>query len=252
MGPVLSSLVNLQVIELNLRLEKKKLKKIHNSVAYQQQHIEQLKAALNAKHEEIKLTRLHYSKLELELKSQEEEISKYRLALNTAKTNKDYSAVLTQINTKKADKSKLEDQILALMNQIDNDQVACREIEGAIESESEKLVQVVEQSEEKKEAIEADISRLSDKRQELTKDVPAKELAFFERLAQRYDGEVLAEITQVNGRKGDHSCGGCYMTITLESVNALMTKDEVIYCPNCGRILVLDLQPQQQPTNQAK
>ena len=249
MGPVLSSLVNLQVIERNLRQEKQKLKKIQNSVAYQKQHIEQSKAALLAKHEEIKLTRLHYSRLELELKTREEEIAKFRLALNTAKTNKDYSAVLTQINTRKADKSKLEDQILALMNQIDGDQTACRDIEKTIETESQKVSQVQAEAEKKKTVIDQEIARLTEKRQELAQEVPGKELAFFERLAQRYDGEVLAEISQMNGRKGDHSCGGCYMTIPLEMVNALMTRDEVIYFPSCGRILVLDMQPKQEPVN---
>ncbi len=33
------------------------------------------------------------------------------------------------------------------------------------------------------------------------------------------------------------------MGITAESVNLLMTKDELIRCPNCTRILVLNESP---------
>jgi len=36
-----------------------------------------------------------------------------------------------------------------------------------------------------------------------------------------------------------YTCGGCFMGITTESVNVLMTKDDIIRCPNCTRILVL-------------
>jgi len=34
-------------------------------------------------------------------------------------------------------------------------------------------------------------------------------------------------------------CGGCFMGITAECVNLLMTKDDIIRCPNCTRILFL-------------
>jgi len=40
-------------------------------------------------------------------------------------------------------------------------------------------------------------------------------------------------------KKVASSCGGCFMGITSECVNLLMTKDDIIRCPNCTRILVL-------------
>jgi uncharacterized protein len=46
-------------------------------------------------------------------------------------------------------------------------------------------------------------------------------------------------VDQQEGKSGAFSCGGCFMGITAESVNMLMTRDEVIRCANCTRILVL-------------
>ena len=52
-------------------------------------------------------------------------------------------------------------------------------------------------------------------------------------------GHAVALIEQQQGKNGAYSCGGCFMGITAESVNLLMTKDDIIRCPNCTRILVL-------------
>jgi uncharacterized protein len=248
MGPILSSLVDLQAIESELRKTQQKLKLAQQTVLRQEFQIKRLQEAGAAKTEEAKLTRIQHDKLELELKSREEEIAKFRVALNNARTNKDYSAILTQINTKKADKSKFEDQILSLLAQIDTDQAARKEIEENIEKERVKLAEIRQISETKQQEIQAEVDKLLEQRKEIASQVPAKERSLFERLADRYDGEVLAEISKLNGPKGDHTCGGCYMGVTLESVNALMTHDDVLTCPNCGRIFILDKNPKQQPT----
>jgi len=248
MGPILSSLVNLQAIETELRKTQQRLKQAQQIVLRQEMHIKQLQEASGAKKEEIKLTRLQHDKLELELKSREESVAKLRVALNNARTNKDYSAVLTQINMKKADKSKLEDQILALLAQIDADQAAEKEIEDNIEKDRVKLAEIRQISQTKQEEIQSEVDKLLDQRKEASREVPAKEQALFGRLAERYDGEVLAEIVKLNGPRGDYTCGGCYMGVTLESVNALMSRDEILTCPNCGRILILDKNPKQSST----
>ena len=49
----------------------------------------------------------------------------------------------------------------------------------------------------------------------------------------------MAQVDLQEGRHGTYSCGGCFMGITAESVNLLMTRDEIIRCSNCTRILVL-------------
>jgi len=248
MGPILSSLVNLQAIETELRKTQQRLKQAQQVIQRQEIQIKHLQEASVPKKEETKLTRLQHDKLELELKTREESIAKLRVALNNARTNKDYSAVLTQINTRKADKSKLEDQILTLLAQIDADQATQKAIEDNIEKERVKLAETRQISQTKQQEIQVDVDKLLEQRKEIADQVPAKERALFDRLAERYDGEVLAEISKLNGPRGDHTCGGCFMGVTLETVNALMSHDDVITCPNCGRILVLDKNPKQQST----
>ena len=248
MGSILSSLVSLQAIETKVRRTNKELDKIQQMVLKQQRQNEQLAAAIEAKKEEIKLSRIQSDKLELDLKSREERITRMRVALNSAKTNKEYSAILTKINTDKADNNKLEDQILALMTLVDKDKTSSREIEQSIAIGEERFKEVQDEARQKKQVIQAKLDEFNKQRQVYYQEVPRKLQIIFDRLADRFDGEVLAKVDKMNGSRGDYSCGGCYMSIPLESVNSLMTRDDTITCPNCGRVLVLDLNPKQQPT----
>ena len=242
MGPIIRSLIHLQKVEQNLRVNQALLENSQRSVKRLVHSVVQLQSSLTAKHEEIKLTRLQNSKYELDLKIEEEEIGRLRVQLNTAKTNRDYSAILTKINTDKVDKSKLEDRILTLMAQVENDQVVCQEIETEIQDTEKKLTDLQTASEDKETKFRHDIQNLQSEQQEAFTQIPEKTRMHFSKLADRYDGEVLAEIVKKRmGRKTEHTCGGCFMSIPLELVNSLMTKDEVIPCPSCGRIIVLEL-----------
>ncbi|MBN1765484.1 MAG: hypothetical protein JW860_09530 [Sedimentisphaerales bacterium] len=249
MGPILSSLVELQAIESRVRDTKKELEKGQQVLKKQLRRIQQLKSALETKREDIKLSRMQCDKLEVDLKSKDEELTRLRVTLNTAKTNKEYSAILTRINTDKADNSKLEDQILALISQIESDQKECKEIEENIEIETQRLDEIQEEIEEKQGKIQAKLDKFEAERLKAFSKVSDKHGYLFDRLADRYDGEVLAEVAQANGVKGDYSCRGCFMKVPLEVANSLMTRDDVIACPNCGRILVLDMNPKQQATS---
>ena len=248
MGPTLRSLIHLQAIEKQLRERRAAMRRTEQVVKQREHNLSQLRATLSAKEEEVKLTRLQSSKLELDLRSEEDEITKLRVALNTAKTNKDYSAILTRINTDKADKSKLEDQILTLMTQADGDQLSCRELGEEIERDGEQLDEVRKEYAGKQIQIQAQIDQLARQHHQAAEQVPENERQVFCRLVERFDGEVMVEVVKARLRKTEHNCGGCYMTIPLELVNSLMTRDELILCPSCGRILVLDLNPTGQTT----
>ncbi len=249
MGPVLSSLVNLQTVENELRITKSKLNKGKQSILRQQHAIRQLEGALEAKQGEIKISKMNYDRLELDLRTSEADIAKMRVALNSAKTNKEYSAVLTRINTDKADLSKLEDKMLQFMTQIESDQSLCTEIEEKIADEQVKLKEIQQRVEDTRQGIQGDIERLEASRNDLSAKVPVEHRDLFTRLAERYDGEVLATISNSGGKKSEQSCGGCYMSLPLEVVNKLMTKDVVICCPNCGRIMVMAVKTSEPTVN---
>jgi len=239
MGPVLNGLIKLQSVENRLRAVKAKLTRCRRNVIIQENQIRSLQNALEAKREEVLLTKVQSDRLELELKTRDEQISRLRASLNTAKTNKEYAAVLTQLNTTKADNSKIETQILELMKDIDADEADIKKIQSQIDEQKKILERIRKESDVLAVKYEAEIEGIQTEWQQAARDIPAVSLELFKRVAETYDGEALAVIDMQEDKTGGYTCGGCFMGITAESVNLLMTKDDIIRCPNCTRILVL-------------
>ena len=239
MGPVLNALARLQSVENRLRAVKAKLARCRRNVIIQENQVRSLQNALEAKKEEIQLTKVQSDRLELELKARDETIAKLRASLNVAKTNREYAAVLTQLNTTKADNSKIESQILDLMKDIEDDEAEYSSIQSQIDEQKQKLEQTRREADLSAAKYEAEIEKIQDEWDQVAKTIKDEPLQVFKRVAETYDGEALAVIERQEGKTEVYTCGGCFMGITAETVNLLLTKDDIIRCPKCTRILVL-------------
>jgi hypothetical protein len=230
-------------VENRLRAAKAKLARCRRSVIIQENQVRTLQNSLEAKQEEIQLTKVQCDRLELELKTKDEEVTKLRAALNNAKTNKEYAALLTQLNTTKADNSKIETQILELMKGIEADETECEDIRRQMDEQKEKLEQTRTEAEASANVFQGEIEEIQAEWNRVAKTIPNDALEIFKRVAETYDGQAVAVVEQREGKNGTYACGGCFMNIAAECVNMLMTKDEIIRCPNCTRILVLGDSP---------
>ncbi|MGA2915323.1 MAG: C4-type zinc ribbon domain-containing protein [Sedimentisphaerales bacterium] len=239
MGTVLNALVKLQSVENNLRAAKAKLARCRRNVILKENQLRTLQNSLEAKKEEIQLTKIQADRLELELKSTDETLSRYRAALNAAKSNKEYAAILTELNVTKADSSKVESQALELMKNIEADQQQCDQIQQQIEQEKKELNEIRKQTEESAKKFEAEIAQIEQQWQQAAGEVSPEALEIFKRVADTYDGEAIAEMEIHDNRSGVYTCGGCFMSLTTETANTLLSRDEIIRCPNCTRILYL-------------
>ena len=239
MGPTLDGLIKLQSVENRLRAVKAKLTRCRRNVIIQENLVRTLTNSLEAKKEEMQLTRVQSDRLELELRTRDESIARLRASLNTAKTNKEYAAVLTQLNTTKADNSKIETQILELMKDLEADDAECQKMQQQIDEQKTTLEQTRKEAEKLAAKYQSEIDLIQLEWDSQAKDISKDALEIFNRVAETYDGEALAVTNQHGVKDTAYSCGGCFMGITAETVNLLMTKDDIIRCPNCTRILVL-------------
>lgn len=243
MGKTLEALRRLQAIEYELGEVRRRLKRSSAAVQTQQTQIEQLRQQVQTLRDAVVSRQREAAAVELELKDKEQHVAKFRALLNTAKTNKEYAAILTQINTFKADNSKLEDEALKRLQAVDA-------AKAQLEEGQKKLTQTEQSLEEVQNTSGADVGRLEtiqkdllEKRRQASADIPGETLSVFNRVALGHDGDALARI-EVIGRRPpfEYICGGCNMAIRAEHANALRTRDELRYCDVCGRILYLEEQ----------
>ena len=241
MATMLEDLLRLHSIEKELAQVRRRLRTRNNAVAAQQGRIAQLRADWQALHDKSLQRKQHSDQLELDLKVREQEVTKLRGALNTAKTNKEYAAILTQINTIKADNAKTEEETYNILQDIDTIKAQADEVGAKLAEAEGHLEEVQQSSSEEITRLDSMLADLVSKRSEATKDVPPKALAVFERIASNYEGDAMAPIeTQGDKPPLDFVCGGCFMGLNAEHANALAVRDEIRTCDNCGRILYLE------------
>jgi predicted nucleic acid-binding Zn-ribbon protein len=247
MGTMLSALQNLQAIERQLADVRGRLRTRKNAVAAQQKKIDQFRHDWETLNQKSMTRRQDADRFDLDLKTKEEQVSKLRTALNGAKTNKEYAAILTQINTYKADNAKLEEEVLKIMQEVDTLKAEAGKIHVHVEEEENRLSGVQSNSGEEIERLTKMFDELSARRAEAAKAVPAEVLVIFERIAGNYEGDAMA-VVETHGKKPpfDYVCGGCYMSLNAEHANALRVRDEIRRCDNCGRILYLEPQQDRQ------
>ncbi|MHC4221905.1 MAG: zinc ribbon domain-containing protein, partial [Planctomycetota bacterium] len=130
-------------------------------------------------------------------------------------------------------------QILEMMKDVEADEAECENIRQQIEDQKQKLDQIRKDAEIQAQKYEEEIKDIQAEWDQAAELIPTEPLEVFNRVAETYDGEALSTIDKENENTGAYSCGGCFMGITAESVNVLMTRDDIIRCPNCTRILVL-------------
>src|SRR4030042_5950773 len=195
MGPVLNGLIKRQSVEDRLRAAKAKLARSRRSIAIQENQVRSLQSAIEAKKEEVQLTRMQSDRLELELKMRDQEVTKLRASLNAARTNKEYAAVLTQLNTTRADNSKIETQILELMKAVEGDEGECANIRKQIEEQKQELEHTRKQVEDSVAEHANEIAQIQKEWKEVAKTIPRKALDVFNRVDETYDGTPAAALT---------------------------------------------------------
>lgn len=228
-------LVDQQVRGLEGRLEGAR-----RHVNAQQNKIDQLQRQLHELQEQLRATKAHEATAEAEADDFEQRVEKLRQQMNSVKTNREYSALLVEVNTLKTDKAKVEERALELLQQVEQLQEEIKQVELKL-AEQEKIKQVADRELASRTGeVGEQLEALKAQRAEAASKVPRDVLAVFDRLAESLDGEAMTHVVQEDQRRMEYTCGGCYMTLPIETVNQLYSTDKLVRCPSCTRILYLD------------
>ena len=241
----ISDLLALQAIERKLATVRGRLRSKKNAIAAQQRKLAQFEADRDALRERAKTRRVDAEMRETELQQRQEQVNKQRNALNSAKTNKEYAAVLTQINSLRADNAKFEEEVLTIMQDVEGIEAEVQALQEQIDAETRRVQEVQQNAQGDIDRLQGMIDELQAERATAEAAIAPEVLAMFNRLSESYDGEAMAVIEAHGSSKkspDEFVCGGCFMTLTPEHVNALSTREGLRTCESCGRILYLKSQ----------
>lgn len=239
MGATLEALLELRSVQLQITDIRRQLAAKERLVARQEAKVRELEGQLHQQQAELKQTQVLADSADLDLKGHDEHVSKLRDNLNTVRTNKEYAAVLTELNNEKADRSRVEQRALELLNEVDQRRKGVNERTATLTEEKRRLENVRTQLAQVQQSFADRLGSLTAQRTAAADKLDPRVLDMFDRLSERYDGEAMAQCVQVHPRRQEYICEGCNMELTVERANALLTRDDVVTCGSCGRILFL-------------
>ena len=240
MGATLDALHRLQSIEDRLRSVREQIDSKRRLVQGRRNRVAHIERQINDTHQAIRQAQTEADRLELDRLTREEHVARLREALNRTKSNKEYAALLTQLNTEKADMLKLEDSVLSAMGRVEQERKKEAELKALIEKEKSQTAEVTKTVQEAEGKLAAELEALERERAGAADHIPARALAVFERACERHEGEAMALVERVHPKRAEYVCTGCNMSIPLEVINALQSRDEVQQCQTCSRILYLE------------
>jgi len=178
------------------------------------------------------LNKLHKEK-ESELKQGQEKLRKAKERLLEVKTNKEYQAMLTEIDTVEKSNGRVEEEILVLYERID-------EKKGSVKSHEKDFGQYLAGYEEERRRIDEEIASIDGALEEQKKK--------FDSLVPGLRPELLRRYEMIKGRRNGVAvvsarnavCSGCNMNLRPQLYNELQRSEELICCPNCNRIIYWD------------
>ena len=175
--------------------------------------------------------------LENEVKDLKGQIGKYKRQLNEVKTNKEYTALLHEIEETQHKVDTLEETIIAEMLAADDVE---EEIKAALHRQSQEEEILKKEKvvlDEKLKETEARFAALNKERDALLPRIPSEQLRLYEAIFQKKGGTALSPVT------GDF-CAMCHMRVRPQMLNEIRDKAKVILCEACGRILYWTAKPE--------
>lgn len=224
-------LIDLQEKEIAANLIQSEIELIPARIAEMQASLEQIENQLEEQKAALDAMKKIYRAQEADMQTNQSRIQKRESQLRSVKTNQEYRAILKEIDDIKASDSRIEDEMLQGLDEMDTSEKSIAELNDEFRQEEAKI---------------------SEKRSELEAYAETQRKAYDHLMAERE--EILKHIrpeflkkynfakTQTGGMKAivvarDAICMGCNMNIPPQLYNELHRGDELKFCPHCHRML---------------
>lgn len=229
----LDLLLKLQVIDYDLG-------ELERSKEYLPDMMENLKKEINEaqlKYEtcvkDLEEARVKQKKLELEVKTREESLQKYQQQMMSIKTNKEYDALVAEIDIVKGDISIMETELLETIDFLNT-------LEKNIDDYKTKFEQINENNTSQLAVLQEKIDTIGDKvadkvgeRDGVTGDIPKQVLSIYNRVRKGKGGSAVVPVKK-------RACGACYKSLTAKKIQEIRKATKILTCDNCGRLLYWD------------
>ncbi len=232
MNKHLKLLIKLQAIDTQIQKSEEIKKKYYEDISCLENELKNEEDTVIKEKEDLQNLEKEHRRLERTLEELQGKKEKAQDKLFSIKTNREYQAALQEIEGIKESIQKQEDEILTILIKLDS-------MKSLLHTAEEKLKKINAGYAEKRQQIESalnqflqEIEAKKELRMTLAGDINQATMRDYNTLLEAKNG--LAVVMTHNER-----CMGCNMKIPPQTYNLVVTSDEIIFCPNCRRILYI-------------
>jgi predicted nucleic acid-binding Zn-ribbon protein len=201
----------------------KEIKKLDEKKSIEKEKIQKEK-------EKIEVLEKERRQKEGHLNLEQEKIKRAEARMFEVKTNKEYQALLNEIETLKEASSREEEEILRVLDEID-------ELKKSFSKREKEVAAILEKIEAEKKTIREKMvqddevwKKEMERRDVLSKQVESKLYKLYSTLKEKRQGVGVVSVKH-------ETCQGCFVHIPPQMFIEVQKNNALIRCPNCNRVL---------------
>ncbi len=223
-------LLDLQEIMSRSRAVEMEKQKVPLEVADLKSLFEEREAKYLAAQQEFEQAQKERREKEREIEEEREKVERAKSKLMSIKTNKEYYAMLKEIDATKRGNTTREDELLAILSRFEEAEKRLAELKAEVDEVGGRYRERMVDIEARMAGFDKEISAIQAKKNEVAARLELTLARRFEMIFERRDGIAIVPAR-------DQSCTGCHMNISPQLFNLLQRDDRIYSCPNCNRII---------------
>ena len=226
----LQQLVDLQKIDDQISEKRKIIADIPRQLDSARNELEEKKNILKVVMDEIETLHKERKNLEQEVQSENDHMAKAKTKLPAVKTNKEYTAILTEVDAIKEKVSKIEDKELEIMEVLELKTKEVPGVEKKCKEEDEHYNTYRQKKENEEMRVKQELEDLESERKNLSGLVDIVILKRYQKIFNSREGRAVAGLRE-------NICQGCFQQVLPQMVIEVKVGEKIHQCEGCMRFL---------------
>lgn len=227
----LELLLKLQNIDYDLGELERSKEYIPDMMENLRKEVEDSKNRFETLQGELSSAKVEQNDIDLTVKQKQERLKELQGQMMAIKTNKEYDALVSEIDKLKDDIGQLETRGLELLEIIENNEKEMSGLKEQLDSIEKVNEDQLKSLQEQIDSVGAKIDDKQKERKELADQVGKRARLVYERIRKGKGGAVVVAVKK-------RACGACYKALPPQKIQEIRKGEMLITCDSCGRMLI--------------
>lgn len=237
MNEQIKRLIELQKIDTEILILRDMINVFPKKIAEAESPLKETQLAFNMISQKLDALERKKRDKEMLLEDTGEKIKKLRSRTADIKTNKEYQALLHEIESVEKEQWSTENEILTIMEEFETTSKQTKSEEAKYKVYKEEIDDLKRKLELKREAAEKELHVLKQERSKIAETVDKESYNLYKTLIEACNGVAVTEAKE-------EICQGCNMNIPPQLFVELKKNEFISTCPQCRRIIYYNAPPE--------